>query len=125
MEEKRKPQGKIKENKDPKRKSPPARSAESREKQLVNMAMDLAEKQLEDGTATSQVITHFLKLGTETERLNREKVENENALLKAKVDQLASQQRIEELYVDAISAMRMYSGTDEDHLLEDDILDDD
>lgn len=88
----------------------PALSPEARENQLVSYAVDLAERQLLDGTASSQVITHYLKLGTMKEKLEREKLEEENKLLKAKTEQIQSQKRIEELYADAISAMKRYSG---------------
>ena len=60
----------------------PAMSPDARENQMINLAVDLAEKQLEEGTASSQVITHFLKLGSSKERLEREKLEEENKLLK-------------------------------------------
>lgn len=90
--------------------SPPARSAAARERQLIGMAMDLAEKQLKKGTATSQVITHFLKLATEQDELSREKTRNEIKLLKTKVESLESSQRIEELYINAMEAMKVYSG---------------
>lgn len=92
------------------RKIRPAISPEARENQMVSLAVDLAERQLLDGTASSQVITHYLKLGSAKERLERERLEEENKLLKAKTEQIQSQKRIEELYVDAISAMKRYSG---------------
>ena len=92
------------------RKIRPALSPEARENQLVSLAVDLAERQLLDGTASSQVITHYLKLGSAKERLERERLEEENKLLKAKTEQIQSQKRIEELYADAISAMKRYSG---------------
>lgn len=88
----------------------PALTPEARESQMVSLAVDLAEKQLRDGTASSQVITHFLKLGSTREKLERERLEEENKLLKAKTEQLQSQKRIEELYADAIKAMRTYGG---------------
>ena len=92
------------------RKIRPALSPEARENQLVSLAVDLAERQLLEGTASSQVITHYLKLGSAKERLERERLEEENKLLKAKTEQIQSQKRIEELYADAISAMKRYSG---------------
>jgi hypothetical protein len=88
----------------------PALSPEARENQLISLAVDLAERQLLEGTASSQVITHYLKLGSSKEKLEREKLEEENKLLKAKTEQIQSQKRIEELYADAISAMKRYSG---------------
>lgn len=88
----------------------PAMTPDARENQMINLAVDLAEKQLEEGTASSQVITHFLKLGSSKERLEREKLEEENKLLRAKTENLQSQKRVEELYAEALAAMRRYSG---------------
>lgn len=88
----------------------PALTPEAREQQLVSLAVDLAEKQLMEGTASSQVITHYLKLGSMRERLERERLEEENKLLKAKTEALHSQKRVDELYASAIEAMRRYSG---------------
>lgn len=99
------------------RKIRPAISPDARENQLVSLAIDLAEKQLLEGTASSQVITHYLKLGTTKERLEREKLEKENELLRAKTEALKSAQRVEELYANALKAMRMYSGSE---VIEDD-----
>lgn len=76
------------------------------------MAMDVAERQLRDGTASAQVISQLLKMGSPRERLERQRLEGENVLLKAKADTIASQARIEELYGKAISAMRAYGGQD-------------
>ena len=88
----------------------PAMSPEARENQLIARAVDLAEKQLIDGSASSQVITHFLKLGTVKSQLELEKLRKENELLSAKTEQIQSAQHIEELYNDAIIAMKTYSG---------------
>ena len=88
----------------------PALSPEARENQLISLAVDLAEKQLQEGTASSQVITHYLKLGSTKERLEKEKLEEENKLLRAKTENLQSQKRVEELYSEAIKAMRNYNG---------------
>lgn len=88
----------------------PATTLEGRENQLVSLAADLAEKQLSAGTASAQVITHFLKLGSTREKLEQERLQRENLLLSAKVDQIASSQRVEELYKEALSAMRTYAG---------------
>lgn len=92
----------------PKRK--PAVTDEGRENQLVSLAVDLAEKQLADGTASSQVITHFLKLGSTREKLEQERLHRENQLLDSKVEMMASAKRVEELYESALNAMRLYSG---------------
>ena len=97
------------------KKSRPAISPEARENQLISLAVDLAEQQLRDGTASSQVITHYLKLGTTRERLEKEKLEEENKFLKAKTENLQSQKRVEDLYTKALNAMRKYAGQcDED-----------
>lgn len=93
-----------------KKRRPPATTPEARENQLVNLAVDLAEKQILDGTASSQVITHFLKLGSMREKMEREKLAEENKLLKAKTEAMQSAKRVEELYENALNAMRSYSG---------------
>ena len=91
----------------------PALTPEARENQMISLAVDLAERQLQEGTASSQVITHYLKLGSTRERLEREKLEEENKLLKARTEQIQSMKRVEELYEEAIKAMRNYGGQGE------------
>ena len=93
-----------------KKKIRPALSPESRENQLISLAVDLAEKQLLEGTASSQVITHFLKLGTTKTELEKEKLRNETKLMQAKTENLESAKNIEAMYKEAIDAMRDYSG---------------
>lgn len=88
----------------------PALSPEARENQLVALAVDLAEKQLLEGTASSQVIVHYLKQGTLKEKLERERLVEENKLLKAKTEAIESTKRSEELMKEAINAFRSYSG---------------
>lgn len=95
-----------------KRQRRPATTPEGRENQLISLAVDLAEKQLSAGTASSQVITHFLKLASTREKLEQERLENENLLLSAKIDALASAKKIEELMERALEAMRAYRGQD-------------
>lgn len=92
------------------RKMRPALTPEARENQLISLAVDLAEKQLMEGTASSQVITHYLKLGSSKERIEKEILEKQKELISAKTENLKSAKRIEELYSEAISAMRKYSG---------------
>lgn len=94
----------------PKKRRPPATTVEARENQLISLAVDLAEKQLREGSASSQVITHYLKLGTTRAELEKQKLERENELLKAKTENLKSQQHVDELYAQAIAAMRRYNG---------------
>lgn len=89
---------------------PPAKTPDGRELQMVSLAMDLAEKQMRDGTASAAVIGHFLKIGAGREKLEREKIRRENLLLESRVNELASSSRNEELYTRALNAMREYSG---------------
>ncbi len=77
---------------------------------MVSLAIDLAEKQLGAGTASSQVITHYLKLGSTREKLEQERLHRENQLLDSKVEMMASAKRVEELYETALNAMRLYAG---------------
>ena len=108
------PRKKVVKSDEPQRKLRPALTPEARENQMVALAVDLAERQLLDGTASSQVITHYLKLGTSKERLEREKLAKENELLKAKTEALKSAQKSEELYQKALAAMKKYSGSIEE-----------
>lgn len=89
----------------------PAITPEARENQLIFLATELAEQQLRDGTASSQVITHYLKLGSTKEKIEKEILEQQKDLIKAKTEALQSTKRIEELYSNAISAMKKYSGS--------------
>lgn len=98
---------------DSSRKMRPALTLEAKENQMISLAVDLAEKQLREGTAPAQVITHYLKLGSMRERLEMEKIKRENELLRAKVESLQSAHRTEELYENALKAFRRYSGEDE------------
>lgn len=88
----------------------PARTPEARESQLINMAMDLAEKQLADGTASATVIAQVLKMGSMREKLEREKLERENEHLRAKTESLQSMKEMEIRYKEAMDAFRSYSG---------------
>lgn len=90
----------------------PARTPEARENEMVGLAHDLAEKQILAGHASSQVITHFLKLGSSRERLEQERLAHENELLKVKKEQIEAQARVEELYLEALRAMKTYSGNE-------------
>jgi hypothetical protein len=95
-------------NRKPRRR--PATTEVNRENQLISSAIDLAEKQLIEGTASAQVITHYLKLGSTREKLEQERLYRENELLGARVDTLASAKKVEELYSAALDAMRSYAG---------------
>lgn len=91
----------------------PALTPEAREQQLISLAMDRAEQQLLDGTASSQVITHFLKLATTKAELEKEKLKKENCLLDAKTTVLADSKEYKTLVEDAIKAMKSYQGLEE------------
>lgn len=95
-------------------KSHPASTPEEREQQIISLAYDLAERQIREGTASSQVLTHFLKRGSIEAELELEKLKKENALLEAKKGAIESSQRIEALYADAITAMKKYRGSSND-----------
>ena len=88
----------------------PALTPEARENQMISLAVDLAEQQLLDGTASSQVITHFLKLGSTRAELEKEKMKRENKLLEAKAKSIESSDEMKVLYENAIKAMRNYAG---------------
>lgn len=96
--------------KEPKSKYKPATTPEARENQLISLATNLAEQQLREGTASSQVITHYLKLGSTKNQLELEKLKRENELLRAKTESIESAKRVEELYSKAIDAIKLYSG---------------
>lgn len=98
-----------------KRSIPTPKTQEGREAQLINLAMNQAQKQLENGTATSQVLTYFLKLGASIAKLEKAKLEAEVELAKAKVSSIESQQHTEELYQEALSAFRTYTGEEENY----------
>jgi hypothetical protein len=88
----------------------PATTPEARENEMISLATDLAEEQIRAGSASSQVISHFLKLGSTRERLEQQRLEHENELTRVKIEQIESQKRVEELYLEALTAMRSYSG---------------
>ena len=92
------------------RKRRPPLSPEARENRMISLAVDLAEKQLMEGTASSQVITHYLKMGSTKERIEREILEKQKELIEAKTKNLQSVERQDELYKKALDAMRNYSG---------------
>ena len=107
------PKTKARKQSDVPEKMRPALSPEARENQLISLAVDLAEEQLRDGTASAQVVTHFLKLASQKEKLEREKLDSENRLLQAKIEALQSAQRVEEIYSEALRALIIYSGKDQ------------
>ena len=92
----------------------PALTPEARENQLIYLATELAEKQLREGTASSQVITHYLKLGSSKERIEKEILEQQKELISAKTKALADAADMKQLYSEAIKAMRRYGGNGDD-----------
>lgn len=105
------PRKKLSDSSEPVKKSRPALTPEARENQLIALAVDLAEKQLMEGTASSQVICHYLKLGSTKEKIEKEILEKQKALIDAKTESLQSSKRVEELYQNALNAMKNYSGS--------------
>lgn len=93
-----------------KNRRPPARTPQARENQMVNLAVDLAEQQMRDGTASAQVITHYLKLGSSREQLEQERLRADSALKIKKVESMAAVERLEELYTEAMKSMTQYAG---------------
>ncbi len=89
---------------------PPAVTEEDRENQMVNLAINLAEKQLREGTASSAVICHYLKLGTTKEKIEKEILEKQKDLIEAKTQSIQESKKVEELYKEAIDAIKIYSG---------------
>lgn len=88
----------------------PAVSEEARENQMINLAIDLAEKQLREGTASSQVICHYLKLGSTKEKIEKEILVKQKDLIEAKTNSINDSKKIEELYKEAIDAVKIYTG---------------
>lgn len=96
-----------------KRRQAPGKTIESRENQIISLAYDLAEERIRKKTATSQEVTHFLKMGSTQAILEKAKLDKENQLLQAKTEALKSQKKVEELYANAMKAFRTYSGQEE------------
>ena len=92
-------------------KLPPAETPEERENQMIALAIDLAEEQLRNGTASTQVIVHYLKLGSSRGQLENEMLEKKTELASAQVDSIRAEQKREELYSEALKAMSVYNAT--------------
>lgn len=101
-------------NSESNRKSPPATTPEGRENQMISLAMELAEKRLRAGTASAQEVTHFLKLGSLNNRVERDILEKQKELITAKTEAIRQSKRVDELYAEAISAMKRYAGEEPD-----------
>ena len=98
----------------PRNKRRPSLTPEGRENQLISYAIDLAEEQLLDGTASSQVITHFLKLGSTQAQIEKSILRSQQNLIEAKTQAINSAQKTDELVADALAAMKKYSGNDDE-----------
>ena len=94
-----------------------AETAEAREMQMVELADRLAEKQLRDGSASPSLVMHYLKRATVREQLEVERLRKENELADARITQIASAQRVEDLLERAIEAMTEYSPTPPQEIL--------
>ena len=88
-----------------------ALTPEAREQVMINKAMNVAEKQLDEGTASSQVITHYLKLGAIRAQVELEKLKLENDLTRAKTESLNASKQSEAKFNEVLEAMRRYTGT--------------
>lgn len=88
----------------------PATSPESREAQISSLAYDLVEQRIRDGTATSQETTYFLRIGSPLAKRQQLKLDKEIELLEAKTEAIKAEKRMEEVYMEAINAMRLYQG---------------
>lgn len=91
-----------------------ASTPEGRENEMIMLAYQEVERRIRDHTATSQELCHFLKMGSEKERLEREKLEVEMELQRVRADSIESGKHMEELYNNAIAAMKLYSGVEEE-----------
>lgn len=95
-------------------KRPPARTPEEEENYMIEISMREAEKKILSGKASSQLLTHFLKKASMKDRLEKQKLEAEVELMKAKTESLKSQRALDELYSKAIKAFAIYTGNDEE-----------
>jgi hypothetical protein len=97
---------------EPQRRFPLARTPEAREAQLASLAYDVVETRIRKGTASSQELVHFLKVGSTREKQELQKLKQETLLVEAKVKDLANVEEMKKLYVEAMDAMRGYAGQD-------------
>lgn len=88
----------------------PATTPEGRERELTALAYDLAERQFRDGSASSQVTTHFLKMGSTRELLEQQRLAHENELTRVKIEAMERAEKTEQLLEDALRAFKSYSG---------------
>lgn len=89
---------------------PPAKTLDAREDQLIGLAVDLVEKRLREGTASSAEVVHFLKMGSRKNRQEVEKSNEEIKLLRAKTKQIENEENTADAYREVIQALGIYSG---------------
>lgn len=92
------------------KKQEPAKTVEGRENQLINLAVNLAEEKLKNGTASSQIICTLLNLATTKARLELEKIRSDVQVAEARVKQIQDQETSKDLYAQALQAFRSYQG---------------
>ena len=97
----------------PRRRSP-AKTPEERESMLISMAMDRAEQQIREGSASSQLLTHFAKLGSSREKLEQERLRSENLVLRKKLETMEAAVDLRDLMREALDSFKGYSGEDDD-----------
>lgn len=104
------PKAKVETSSPQRKKRRPALDPKAREDQLISLANDVAEQQMLDGTVSSQVLTHYLKLGTAKAKLELKLLEKEEALIDAKIDKIESEKKQDEMYQEVLDALKIYNG---------------
>lgn len=92
----------------------PLMSVQAREEQIAGYALDCAERQIREGTASPSVLVHFLRATSTKEALERQLLEQQNELLRVKRESAELQMQSESKYNEALQAFRGYSGTSEE-----------
>lgn len=95
-------------------KRPPAITLEDREGELINLALEAAEDRIRSGKASDSLLIQFIRHSSTKAQLEKEKLEADVELAKAKAEAIRQEERIEELYMSAIDAMKRYSGQSEE-----------
>lgn len=97
-----------------KRKTPPPATPEAKEQELISLAVAQAEEQLRNKTAPTQVVVHYLKLASSKDKLEREMLSKKTELVSAQTESIKAQKRMDELYENALNAMKLYNGQEDD-----------
>lgn len=87
----------------------PASTPEAREQQLINLAVNLAEKQLREGTASPSIINHYLKMASNREVIEREILQKQSKLLEVKAQSISNEKENEKMAKAALEAMKNYT----------------